>query len=97
MHVCDCNPLRSSDAPRRSHGLLRRVFGVIEWIAPATALVLIPKCPMCVAAYVAVGTGVGISFSTAAYLRIGLIGACVTALLYLATRKILTLYRTRFN
>jgi hypothetical protein len=101
MRACKCRDRQLSDGaegsmpslPRRSPRLLRRGIGLVEWLAPAAMLALIPKCPMCIAAYVAIGTGVGISVSTAAYLRIGLIGVCATALLYLAWRKVRISYR----
>jgi hypothetical protein len=41
---------------------------------------------MCVAAYIALATGVGVSVSTAAYLREGMLVLCVAALGYLALR-----------
>jgi hypothetical protein len=39
-----------------------------------------PKCPLCFAAYVALSTGLGLSFQTAACLRVGLILLCALSL-----------------
>ena len=56
------------------------------WIAPGLGLALIPKCPMCVAGYVAAVTGVGISMPMAAGLRWGLLILCVSVLVFAAAR-----------
>ena len=66
----------------------RRCRGAGGWVVPASVLALMPKCPMCVAAYVAAGTGLGMSMSAAAYLRTAAITACVATLLYLAARSV---------
>jgi hypothetical protein len=54
---------------------------------PGALLVLMPKCPACLAAYIALGTGVGISIPAASWVRFGLMTACVTALVFLAARQ----------
>lgn len=60
---------------------------VAGWVVPGATLALLPKCPACVAAYIGVATGLGVSFSTAAYIRTSLVIACVAVLLLVAVRR----------
>ena len=67
---------------------MRRVRDVSAWVLPSVGLVLLPKCPACLAAYVALWTGLGLSLTLAFYLRWGLLFLCVTALLLLVMRRL---------
>jgi hypothetical protein len=66
----------------------RRSSEIAGWIVPSAALALLPKCPVCVAAYVALLTGIGISVSTATYIRVMLVVFCVASLVFLGARRI---------
>ena len=76
----------TTDATRTT--FTRRVRELAGWIVPAAGLALVPKCPACLAAYLAIGTGVGVSVPTATYLRMILIITFVASLSYLAARRI---------
>jgi hypothetical protein len=72
----------SLTAPRCSSGCsgvgtIHRFVALVKWAAPAAILAVLPKCPLCLAAYIAVATGIGVSISTAAYLRISLLSLSI--------------------
>lgn len=66
-----------------------------QWVAPGLGLALIPKCPACVAAYVAAITGVGVSMPVAAGLRLGFLSLCVGALAFVVARAGVRLLRAK--
>ena len=68
----------------RSEIFARRCLDVAGWLVPSAVLVLMPKCPACIAAYVAIGTGLGISIATAAHLRLLFITLAVGSLILFA-------------
>ena len=89
--LCNLDAVANSAGPNpsagdRPIGLLGRAWRGIQWLFPATLLVLMPKCPMCVAAYVALFTGVGVSVSTARWIQIVMLLLCLISLAYLAAR-----------
>ena len=77
---------------RKTRKVLRRARDVFAWLVPSVLLVLMPKCPVCLAAYVTLWTGLGLSLVTATWLRVGLLFLCVAALLFLIVER---LHRTR--
>jgi hypothetical protein len=68
--------------------VMRRTRGAAAWALPSVALALVPKCPMCVAAYLAIGGGLGVSLTTAAHLRTALVWLCWSTLALLVARLV---------
>jgi hypothetical protein len=58
-----------------------------KWALPGIVLAVMPKCPACVAAYLALA-GVGISISAASWLRWGALALAIVTLSYLVMRRI---------
>lgn len=71
----------------KSKPLIPEVREFPAWLLPSAVLMFVPKCPACFAAYVALWTGLGLSLTTATYLRLAMILLCVTSLLFLAVRR----------
>jgi hypothetical protein len=82
-------------APRRRRPLARASRGA-AWFVPVLTLVLMPKCPLCLAAWFTLLTGVALPPSAAAGLRVTLIAASLVALAVLAVRCARRAHRT-FN
>ena len=73
---------------RRTPTWVRSVGDILAWMLPSAILVLVPKCPVCLAAHVTLWTGLGLSLSTATYLRWVLLFLGVTSLLFLIVERL---------
>jgi hypothetical protein len=73
---------------RASRRLAPRLYRAAASILPAAVLALMPKCPLCLAAWLTVATGIGFSAAGAAWVRGIIVVFCVAAVA-LATAPII--------
>jgi hypothetical protein len=71
-----------ADVDPRPPAAHRSYLGIAGWIVPGAVLALMPKCPACLAAYVAVGTGLALSAAAAPYLRTTLVVLSLASLAF---------------
>ena len=72
----------AADGKAHPPQVARRRFAWTKCTLPTLVLALLPKCPACFAAYVALGTGISLSVAAASIFRTLLIGACVATLVW---------------
>jgi hypothetical protein len=65
----------------------RRVSGVTASLLPAALLLFLPKCPLCLAAWLTVATGIGISAGGVVWLRAILLLLWILAVTTLVWRR----------
>ncbi len=78
---------------RKARRFFWRSIDVGGWIIPGAIIALLPKCPMCLAAYLTIWTGIGLSLSAATHVRVWLVILCVGSILFMATRNTRRLIR----
>lgn len=93
MHAC-CSRGKSAAPTVRAPTWTRRTRSFVEWALPAAALALVPKCPACLAGYILLFTGIGLSVSAAAAVRWTIIGVCAAALALLLLRLLARMARS---
>ena len=72
---------------RLSPGFARRLSHVTPSVVPGLLLLLLPKCPMCLAAWLTLATGLSISASQVSWVRISIVVLWVVALGHLLWRR----------
>ena len=73
---------KAADGKAHPPLVARRRFAWAKCSLSTLILALLPKCPACFAAYVALGTGISLSVAAASVLRAALIGMCVATLVW---------------
>lgn len=79
-HCCAAGPV--------AHRPARRVSRVVAAVLPAAALILLPKCPLCLAAWLAVATGISFSAAGVEWLRVSLVLLFVASLASVIWRRV---------
>src|SRR5262245_10583664 len=87
QHCCQ-TATQGRDNARRPASRWRHGGEIAGWFVPGATLALLPKCPACVAAYLALATGIGVSVPTATYLRATLVVLCAASLVFVSARSV---------
>jgi hypothetical protein len=98
MNTCPfCDPEVPSPAPNppAPPRRLRKLWKGTHWLVPSLLLAFMPKYPMCIVAYVALFTGIGISLTAAHWIQLFLWSLCLLSLAYLAITRIPLFQRSR--
>jgi len=77
---CSHKTRPACESARHQESWVSRARKVAGLIVPSALLALLPKCPLCLAAYVALGTGFTMSYGSAQILRRTLTVLCVGTL-----------------
>jgi len=85
---CHVQPNAGRNA-RQPTSWLRRAGDTVEWLLPGPALALLPKCPVCLAAYVALGTGFVMTPASAHLLLWTVTSLCIGALAFCLLRRMM--------
>ncbi|GEP45310.1 hypothetical protein [Brevifollis gellanilyticus] len=76
---CHCSREKTARAVKNGAG----------WIIPGVVLALMPKCPLCLAAWISLLLGIGVTTSTATALHGGVILLCVVLVTFFLVRQLL--------
>ena len=91
---CHRKPRAEAEA-RPQKPRLFRARELAGWLVPGVLLALLPKCPMCLAAYVALGTGFTLSCSSAHLLLRALTALCLALLALCVVRRVVSCRQNR--
>ena len=83
---CEAVRTWTTNGSQQSLTCVRWYLSLGGWLVPSALLMLLPKCPACLAAYILMGTGVGLSLSTARTVQLLLMILCIASLSYLTIR-----------
>ena len=100
MNGCCEAEARTGESNRRPGRRAWNAREVAGGIVSSVTLALLPKCPACLAAYIALASGIGISMQAAAHLRTGMVVLCAGALVFIVARRVassLTRFRFAFR
>ena len=89
LHCCQRELHTSRDA-RQQRTWPRRAREVAGWLVPGALLALMPKCPMCLVAYVALGSGLTLSRSSEHILMRLLTALCIGTLALCVVRRVVS-------
>jgi hypothetical protein len=92
---CHATTRTATENPCAGHSRRGRIIVATKWIIPTAVLALLPKRPMCVAAYIALATGFSVSLPVATWIRTGLLVACLCTMAYLSIRLTIRAFNGR--
>lgn len=75
---------------------IRNCRSAAAFLIPSLLLAIMPKCPACLAAYVALVTGTSLSLSAASSIRMTFVILCVAILSVLSIKPICRFLRNRY-